>query len=106
MARRHQAAGYLSGGEQQMLVISRALMARPKLLLLDEPSLGLAPLLVREIFDIIRKIKDEPEDHLPARRAEHPDRRLFFDCFSRCKGLKRPLPAQGLGLPRNSLAST
>ena len=57
--RRHQVAGYLSGGEQQMLVIGRALMARPKLMLLDEPSLGLAPLLVREIFDIIRKIHDE-----------------------------------------------
>jgi branched-chain amino acid transport system ATP-binding protein len=49
-------SGYLSGGEQQMLVIGRALMARPKLMLLDEPSLGLAPLMVREIFDIIKKI--------------------------------------------------
>ena len=51
-----QTSGYLSGGEQQMLVIGRALMARPKLMLLDEPSLGLAPLLVQEIYEIIQKI--------------------------------------------------
>jgi branched-chain amino acid transport system ATP-binding protein len=57
--RRRQLAGYLSGGEQQMLAISRALMARAKLMLLDEPSLGLAPLLVKDIFAIIRKINQE-----------------------------------------------
>ncbi len=54
--RRHQWAGTLSGGEQQMLAIGRALMARPKLMMLDEPSLGLAPLLVKEIFEIIKTI--------------------------------------------------
>jgi branched-chain amino acid transport system ATP-binding protein len=56
---RRRTSGYLSGGEQQMLVIGRALMARPKLMLLDEPSLGLAPLLVQEIYRIIRRINDE-----------------------------------------------
>ncbi len=57
--RRTQTAGYLSGGEQQMLAIGRALMARPRLMMLDEPSLGLAPLLVREIFHIIQRINQE-----------------------------------------------
>jgi branched-chain amino acid transport system ATP-binding protein len=56
---RNRTSGYLSGGEQQMLVIGRALMARPKLMLLDEPSLGLAPLLVQDIYEIIQRISAE-----------------------------------------------
>lgn len=57
--RHWQLAGTLSGGEQQMLAVGRALMARPKLLMMDEPSLGLAPLVIKEIFDIIRRLQQE-----------------------------------------------
>jgi branched-chain amino acid transport system ATP-binding protein len=57
--RRHQLAGTLSGGEQQMLAIGRALMARPKVMLLDEPSMGLAPVIVQEVFRTIRRLKED-----------------------------------------------
>jgi branched-chain amino acid transport system ATP-binding protein len=57
--RRHQRAGSMSGGEQQMLAIGRALMSRPKIILLDEPSLGLAPVMVLRVFDLIRRVREE-----------------------------------------------
>ena len=57
--RRHQMAGTLSGGEQQMCAIGRGLMSGPKLLLLDEPSAGLAPVIVQQVFDLVRRIRQE-----------------------------------------------
>jgi branched-chain amino acid transport system ATP-binding protein len=59
LERRRQLAGTLSGGEQQMLAIGRGLMAKPKLQMFDEPSLGLSPILVRDIFNVIKRIKEE-----------------------------------------------
>jgi len=57
--RKHQIASTMSGGQQQMVAIGRALMARPKLLMLDEPSLGLAPIVVNEVFDLLRRIHSQ-----------------------------------------------
>ena len=57
--RESQLAGTLSGGEQQMLAIGRALMAKPRLIMMDEPSMGLAPLIVKDIFGIVRRLRDE-----------------------------------------------
>lgn len=69
--RLHQAGGTLSGGEQQMLAIGRALMSRPQLLLLDEPSLGLAPLMVEHIFDVIRTLKQQGKTILLVEQNVH-----------------------------------
>jgi branched-chain amino acid transport system ATP-binding protein len=69
--RLHQAGGTLSGGEQQMLAIGRALMSRPKLLLLDEPSLGLAPLMVEHIFQVIRQLKEQGKTMLLVEQNVH-----------------------------------
>jgi branched-chain amino acid transport system ATP-binding protein len=71
--RRGSQAGYTSGGEQQMCAIGRALMAKPEMILLDEPSMGLAPQVVEEIFGIVKDLNQSGKRQLPAGRAEHAD---------------------------------
>ena len=69
--RRTSQAAYTSGGEQQMCAIGRALMANPSMVLLDEPSMGLAPQIVEEVFEIVKDLNAKEQRHLPAGRAEH-----------------------------------
>ena len=69
--RRFALAGYTSGGEQQMCALGRAMMAKPRMILLDEPSMGLAPRIVEEIFEIVRVLNAARRRFLPGRRAEH-----------------------------------
>jgi branched-chain amino acid transport system ATP-binding protein len=98
--RRHQAAGTLSGGQQQMLAIGRALMARPRLLLLDEPSLGLAPLVVRDIFEVLRGVN---EDGVTLLLAEQ-NARMALELADRAYILEQGRVA-GEGTGREMLAS-
>lgn len=76
-----QPAGLLSGGEQQMLVICRALMARPKLLLLDEPSMGLAPMVVKEIFSLIREISEQGTNILLVEQNARQALKISDKCY-------------------------
>ncbi|MEJ0048841.1 MAG: ATP-binding cassette domain-containing protein [Rhodospirillales bacterium] len=97
--RRAQQAGTLSGGERQMLALGRALMGRPKLLMLDEPSLGLAPLITREIFHIISALREAGVSILLIEqnaRARAADRRLWLRAGNRrnrARGRRRRLAA-------------
>jgi branched-chain amino acid transport system ATP-binding protein len=84
LERKEQLAGTLSGGEQQMLAIGRALMSRPKLLILDEPSMGLAPLIVKEIFSIIREINKEGTTVLLVEQNAH----MALQCADRAYIIK------------------
>ena len=71
--KRRDYASAMSGGQQQMLAIGRGLMAGPDVLLLDEPTLGLAPIIVKEVFEKISEISQVPENHHPSGRAQHPE---------------------------------
>jgi len=79
--RSHQKAGLLSGGEQQMLAIARAIMARPALLMLDEPSLGLSPLLVKTMFELIKTLNDQKVTILLVEQNIHQALKIAHDGF-------------------------